>query len=64
MKIHNVQSRTLRMIDTDDDKARPTLTSLIADAVGIGDSVGKNHCISIADTLSSKFYDEILLHKQ
>ena len=41
-----------------------TLTSLIADAVGIADSVGKNHCISIADTLSLKIYDEILLHKQ
>ena len=42
----------------------PTLTSPIADTVGIADSVGKNHCISIADTLSLKIHDEILLHKQ
>ena len=48
-----------------DFKTKPhTLTSLIADAVGIADSVGKNHCISIADTLSLKIQDEILLHKQ
>ena len=45
-------------------KYGPTLTSPIADAVGIADSVGKNHCISIADTLSLKIYGENLLHKQ
>ena len=30
----------------------------------ISDSVGTIHCISIAEKLSLKIYDEILLHKQ
>ena len=41
-----------------------TLTSLITDAVGIADTVGKNHCISIADTLFLTISDETLLYKQ
>ena len=41
-----------------------TFTTPIADPVGIADSVGKNHCISITDTLSLKIHDGILLHKQ
>ena len=41
-----------------------TLTSLIADAVGLADSVGKNHYITITDTLSLKIHYGILLHKQ
>ena len=41
-----------------------TLTSLIADAVGIADSVEKNHSILIANTLSLEIYNLIFLNKQ
>ena len=41
-----------------------TLTSLIADSVGIADTVGKFGVLPIADTVSLEIDDEILLLKQ